>query len=642
MKLVRTPDLALALVVAILLEAGVLASPGTGLLAHLAVLAGSLGLIAWRAAPLVALTVATVFMLVFVVTSNPGPAAAFPVLVAMFETVRSGHRLAAAVGAVAFLGGSLAIGITQAAGQPLQPLTERTVLMVGWFLAAAVAGSASRGWRAYLDEAEHRAAEAERTREEAALRRAGEERLRIARELHDSLTHSISIIKVQAGVAVHLARKRGEEVPAALLAIQEASREAMRELRATLEVLRDSADDPPATGLDRLDDLVGRARAAGLPMSVTIEGDRRPLPAEADRAAYRIVQEALTNIARHAGPATASVLIRYDDETLLVRVDDDGQGSLATPPMPGVGLRGMRERVTGLGGHLRAEPRLGGGFTVQAELPLTGSPTPTPASLAAHPRPEESLKDVKDQDKSRQQERAERPAKPKKPAKPGAPASEQPSAATSGKTSGKGSERTSDTASDTTSARSSDLTSDTTSRKSPDLIPDMTSTKSPDLTPGTTSTRPSDRTPDTTSTKSPDLTPGTTSTKPSDRTPDTTSTKSPDLTSDTTSTRPSGKTPARTTARLSSKASTRPSGKTSARSADKTSTKTPSVTTTKTSDKPSDMTEPKTPVTASSATSGATSGATSDRHSDVPSARPSSGEEPGEESKPIVRLGDAS
>ncbi|MDR8410037.1 sensor histidine kinase [Nonomuraea sp. 3-1Str] len=385
MKFARMPDLALALVVAVLLEAGALAAPGTAPLAHVAVLAGSLGLVAWRSAPLVALTMATVFMMVYVVSSHPGPAVAFPVLVTVFGAVRSGHRLAAAASAVAFLGCGLAVGLAEAAGQPVQPLVERTILLVGWFLAAAVAASASRGWRAYLDEAEHRAAEAERTREEAALRRAGEERLRIARELHDSLTHSISIIKVQAGVAVHLARKRGEEVPEALLAIQEASREAMRELRATLEVLRDSADDPPATGLDRLDDLVGRARAAGLPTTVTIEGDRRRLPAEADRAAYRIVQEALTNIARHAGPASASVFLRYADDALLVQVDDDGRGSPGGAPVPGVGLRGMRERVTALGGDLRAEPRPDGGFTVQARLPLPALTAETDPPLPTRP-----------------------------------------------------------------------------------------------------------------------------------------------------------------------------------------------------------------------------------------------------------------
>ncbi|MBN6056811.1 hypothetical protein JYK22_33095 [Nonomuraea sp. RK-328] len=518
MKLVRTPDLGLALVVAVLLEAGALASPGTGPLAHLAILAGSLGLVAWRAAPLVALAVATVFMLVYVVSADPGPAAAFPVLVAMFESVRRGHRLAAAVGAVAFLGGGFAIGIAEAAGQPLQPLAERTVLMVGWFLAAAVAGSASRGWRAYLDEAEHRAAEAERTREEAALRRAGEERLRIARELHDSLTHSISIIKVQAGVAVHLARKRGEEVPEALLAIQEASREAMRELRATLEVLRDSADDPPATGLDRLDDLVGRARSAGLPTSVTIEGDRRPLPAEADRAAYRIVQEALTNVARHAGPASASVRIRYDDETLLVQVDDDGQGSQAKPPVPGVGLRGMRERVTGLGGHLRAEPRPSGGFTVQAELPLTGSPAPAPSSsLADYVLPQASQRPTPSEDPERSEARDAAKDLEDSGQREGAAQPKRPKAQTSGRT----------------------------SAKSPAPISGMTSAKKAATTSAMTSTTTSDKPSHETTVRTSDKPPAKTTGKPSARTAGKASAKTTITTTTTTTDRSSAKTASR-------------------------------------------------------------------------------------------------
>ena len=145
--------------------------------------------------------------------------------------------------------------------------------------------------------------------DEVARRRAMEERLRIARELHDSLTHSISVIQVQAGVAVHLARKRGEEVPPALLAIQEAGADAVRELRATLGVLR-SEEDGDGSGLGQLDRLVARARAAGLPVTVTVTGAERPLPPEVDQA-DRIVQEALTNVSRHAGQARASVQLYY-------------------------------------------------------------------------------------------------------------------------------------------------------------------------------------------------------------------------------------------------------------------------------------------------------------------------------------------
>ncbi|MET0417591.1 MAG: histidine kinase, partial [Actinoplanes sp.] len=220
-----------------------------------------------------------------------------------------------------------------------------------------------------LRQAERRADEAERTREEIARRRADEERLRIARELHDSLTHQISIIKVQAEVAVHLARRRGEPVPEALLAIREAGREASRELRATLEALRDDGRDPPR-GLDHLPELVQRARMAGLDATLTIEGHRPDVPAAVDRTAYRIVQESLTNVARHAAAATASVRVDYRPDALAIRVDDDGAGTPDTAQTSGVGLLGMRERVTALGGRLSAEPRDEGGFTVHAELPV--------------------------------------------------------------------------------------------------------------------------------------------------------------------------------------------------------------------------------------------------------------------------------
>jgi signal transduction histidine kinase len=256
---------------------------------------------------------------------------------------------------------------------------------------------ASRVWRLHLREVEQRAEEAERTRDEVARRRAVEERLRIARELHDSLTHSISVICVQSGVAVHLARKRGEEVSPALLAIQEASTDAARELRTTLGVLR-SEDDGDSSGLNHLDRLAARARAAGLPVTVNVTGAKRTLPPEVDQAAYRIVQEALTNVSRHAGPASAWVHLCYTSDALEIQIDDDGAGisianrttnangnadgtSTSTSnanghghghghnPSNRLGLMGMRERVTALGGRLHAGPRDGGGFQVRAEIP---------------------------------------------------------------------------------------------------------------------------------------------------------------------------------------------------------------------------------------------------------------------------------
>jgi signal transduction histidine kinase len=238
----------------------------------------------------------------------------------------------------------------------------------GWLISAGVMGVTAYMWQLHLREVEQRAEEAERTKDEAARRRAVEERLRIARELHDSLTHSISVIQVQAGVAVHLARKRGEDVPPALLAIQEAGADAVRELRATLGVLR-SEEDGDGSGLSQLDSLVARARAAGLPVTVTVTGTARPIPPEADQAAYRIVQEALTNVSRHAGPACASVHLHYTPDALAVQVDDDGTGTASRSAGPGLGLIGMRERVTALGGLLHATPRDGGGFRVRAEFP---------------------------------------------------------------------------------------------------------------------------------------------------------------------------------------------------------------------------------------------------------------------------------
>lgn len=250
----------------------------------------------------------------------------------------------------------------------------RRFYAAGWLISAGVMGVAGRMWQLHLREVEQRAEEAERTRDETARRRAVEERLRIARELHDSLTNSISVIQLQAGVAVHLARKRGEDVPPALLAIQEAGADATRELRATLSVLRSQdhygSEDCDGSGLGQLDSLVARARSAGLPVSVTVTGAQRPLPPDLDQAAYRIVQEALTNVSRHAGQACASVYLHYAQDVLTVQVNDDGKGVSTMSAGPGLGLIGMRERVSALGGRLHAEPRADGGFQVRAELPV--------------------------------------------------------------------------------------------------------------------------------------------------------------------------------------------------------------------------------------------------------------------------------
>ncbi|MGW2518300.1 sensor histidine kinase [Streptomyces sp. NPDC001617] len=355
----RLADAALAVVVGVLAVTTVAFAQDTTALDYAFVALGSAALAFHRSSPLEVLAVTTASGAAYVLHAHPGPLSALTVFVAVATAAGAGHRGLGAAASGVFLAAYLATGPTSHA------VVERTALLAGWFLTAVVAGQADRNWQAYLRQTEQRALEAERAKEEAALRRAGEERLRIARELHDSLTHSISIVKLQAGVAVHLARKRGEEIPPALLAIQDASGEAMRELRSTLEVLR--SDDEP-TGTPAL--LVERACAAGLTAELTVTGEERPLTATVDRAVYRIVQESLTNAARHAGPAKVNVQLAYGADDLTIHVEDDGTADPASPPAPGVGLTGMRERVTALGGTLEAAPRAEGGFAVLARLPL--------------------------------------------------------------------------------------------------------------------------------------------------------------------------------------------------------------------------------------------------------------------------------
>ncbi len=354
----RFADATVAVVVGAITVLAAVADDRAGPVDWVLIAAGSLALAAHRSTPRALLAITTACLLADVVHAGPASSLALPVVGAVHTAARTGHRGTGAAAAGVFLAGYVTVG------SATSDVVREALLLAGWFLCAVVTGLADRNWQAYLRQTEQRALEAERTREEAALRRAGEERLRIARELHDSLTHSISIVKLQAGVAVHLARKRGEDVPPALLAIQEASGEAMRELRATLEVLR--TDEP--TGTPAL--LVERARAAGLAVDLTVTGDERPLAATVDRAMYRIVQEALTNAARHAGPAKVSVQLTYEEGDLTIHVEDDGTADPSRPPTAGIGLTGMRERVTALGGTLEAAPRAEGGFAVRARLPL--------------------------------------------------------------------------------------------------------------------------------------------------------------------------------------------------------------------------------------------------------------------------------
>ncbi|MGV9953063.1 sensor histidine kinase [Streptomyces cellulosae] len=339
-------------------------SGGRGVLGSVLLVAGGLALAAYRRAPLGVLAVTGVCAVGYLAAGFDALAVSY--LVAVYGAVGAGHRkitLLVSVVLVAVLHLTALVFHEGGVGEALAQ--ARNTLELAWLIAAFAAGEAVR-------QAERRAGEAERTREETARRRADEERLRIARELHDSLTHQISVVKVQSEVAVHVARRRGEPVPEALLAIQEAGREASRELRATLEALRDD-DTAPPHGLDHVPGLVERFRGTGMETTLTITGQPHSVPAAVSRTAYRIVQESLTNVSRHAPATTASVLIDYRPDALAVRVDDDGKATVQSPPTPGHGLIGMRERVAALGGRLCTEPRKAGGFTVQAELPTNGA-----------------------------------------------------------------------------------------------------------------------------------------------------------------------------------------------------------------------------------------------------------------------------
>jgi signal transduction histidine kinase len=290
----------------------------------------------------------------------------FSLVIAVASAVRAGDRLAALAAVIA--GWVLFLWLPAALGVTGPPTVFAALSIAAWLLLLLAAAEGLRG-------RQERIAEARRSRREEARRMADQERLQIARELHDVLAHNISLINVQSGVALHLIDERPEQARIALEAINEASADALREVRSALNVLRGSKEEPPRTptvGLARLDELVSHASAAGVGVSLEVRGDRRPLPASVDLAAFRIVQESLTNIVRHAEAGSAKVQLTYGNGDLTVQIDDDGQGP-GVQAGGGSGIAGMRDRATALGGVLEAGRQATGGFRVRARLPLAGS-----------------------------------------------------------------------------------------------------------------------------------------------------------------------------------------------------------------------------------------------------------------------------
>jgi len=262
------------------------------------------------------------------------------------------------------------LGSASIAVNPLGRFGGGVVILPFMVAVMVVAGIAVANRRAYVDSIRDRA-------EQDARRRIDEERLRIARELHDVVAHTMATINVQAGVAAHVLPTRPEAAAESLQAIKTASKEGLRELRAILNVLRQADDaDPtqPAPGTAQLEDLIAGARRAGLETTLTVTGDPVPLPAAVDLAAYRIIQESLTNTIRHAGPATAVVALGYASHELHIDVTDTGRGqAVIAGNGDGHGLAGMRERAAAVGGTVEAGPGPAGGFRVAARLPLGGT-----------------------------------------------------------------------------------------------------------------------------------------------------------------------------------------------------------------------------------------------------------------------------
>ena len=332
------------------------------------VVAASVALAARRTWPVAVLAVEFGILLAYLAAGYPEGPIWLALIIAFFTAVVRGHRLAGVAAAIAVFG--LFLLIHPLLGRGPAPSAAALAAVAAWPLVILAAAEAVRIRRV-------RAAEAAMIREEEALRRASDERLRIARELHDSLGHYLSMISVQSGVALNLNHDLPGQVAESLSAIRQASKEGLRELRSVLRILRqdgEPAPHAPPPALARLGDLVNHAAAAGLQVRAETGGTVRELPFGVDQAAFRIVQEALTNVTRHAGTDTATVRVRYGRHDLTVQVDDDGQGrNGGLPPPGGSGITGMRERAAALGGELHAGPRPGGGFRVTATLPLDGN-----------------------------------------------------------------------------------------------------------------------------------------------------------------------------------------------------------------------------------------------------------------------------
>jgi len=373
-RVVVFDGLVVALVGAVVLVGSWRAAPWTGgaraldLWAYALMAAAVVALAARRVWPLATLVVTVALSVAYLAVGYPvGPFFLAPA-VAMYSLAARwpvrGSLVALGVGFVALLAGHTP-GLVEAGRDELLAQTAAGApWAAGWLGLPWAIGTLVRLGREG----------ATRDREEEARRRAYEERLRVARDVHDVVGHGLAVINMQAGVALHVLGRRPDQAEVALEAIKTASKDALDELRATLAVFRqpDEADAPrrPTPGLDQLESLTADMADSGLPVELLVTGERTCLPGAVDLAAYRIVQESLTNVLRHAGGATATVRVTHEPDTLDLEITDDGRGRAPRGDgRAGQGLTGMRERAAAVGGTLEAGPSGGGGFRVHARLP---------------------------------------------------------------------------------------------------------------------------------------------------------------------------------------------------------------------------------------------------------------------------------
>ncbi len=349
-------------------------------LGYLLLTAAGLALLVRRRWPVAVFLTTTAISLVYYAAGYPDGPASIGLFVAIYTLTAQGDgRRSLQI---------VAAGIAVLAVEWLSVADLQSFNPAGWVffrigtaVMAAALGESVRGRRVLAAEAEERAARAEQTKEEEARRRVDAERLRIAREVHDTVAHAIAVINVQAGVTAHVLDKRPEQARETLVTIEQTSARALGELRTTLGMLRDADDRrAPTPGLGQVEELVGMAREAGLDVKLEVASPARELPSATDQAAYRILQESITNVIRHAGPARVTVWLTYGPDDLELRVADDGRGPRdgGDRAARGQGIVGMRERAALLGGELTAGARPGGGFQVHASLPLPPEPAASP------------------------------------------------------------------------------------------------------------------------------------------------------------------------------------------------------------------------------------------------------------------------